>query len=310
MTQQFMAPGYDPSQAYGAPAGYPQQPQAPAYGAPQGYPQPPAPGYPQQYGAPAGYPQAPQVPGYGAPQGQPQQGAELAAGSLDAFYSQPSVGQGASLKIEAGQTVVGQVARALTDADVQQQTNPQNGAPSFFKDGRPKMIMKVPMLVTPDQTHTDGRAVWYCGPAARDELARAMAAVGAPAGPPEAGATISITCTGTRPSGPGMNPAKTWAVQYQRPEGAGQAQQSAPQQPQAPVAQPEQPQAQQYAAPQQFGQQPQGQQFPQGVPQPQGQQFGQAPVAPQVPQGGAPEGMSPEQAELLARLTGQQQPQG
>jgi len=295
--------GFDPSQQFGqqqyaqpqapqqqqwAPQGYPQQPQAPAYGqqqygAPQGYPQ-----QPQQYGPPQGYGQQPE---------QPQQPVETS--SLDAFYAQPAVGQGPGLKFESGTTHFGYVARDLVDSDVEVQTDPKTGLPSVWKDGRKKVVMKVPMSVQPSQDNQDGKAVWYCGPAARDELARAMAAAGAPAGPPEKGAGIWITQTGTRPSGPGLNPAKTWSVQYQRPEGAGQAQ--------APQQQPEQPQAPQVPQGQQFAQ-PQAPQAPQFD---QGQQFAQQPQAPQAQQlpqppapQGVPEGMSPEQQAYLAKLTG------
>lgn len=215
--------GYYQGYEYPQQPGHPQQP-------PQGYAQPPAqPGYPQM---------PPQ--GYGPPQGQQTQ-QPLAQGSLDSYFAQPSSGGGAALKFEqTGQTQVGIVARPVTNADVQQQTSPGTGQPAFYKDGRPKFVMKVPLRVEPTQAHPDGLAQWYVAGAARDELVRAMAEAGAPVGPPEAGAAIRITLTGTRPSGPGMNPAKVFQVQYARPEGAAPVEQP----PVQPAPQPEVPQQQ------------------------------------------------------------------
>lgn len=350
------------------PPGYPPQPQQPQNGYPPAPPQPqyqpPAPPQPQyQQPAPQGYapPQQPQYPpaqqgyapppmGYPTNQYPPAQGGypmqpppvQLAAGSLDAFYSQPSVGGGAALKFEAprpspapgypdipGTTYVGVVSREVTSADVQQQTNPQNGQAATFKDGRPKFVMKVPLQVQPTADRPDGLAQWYVAGAARDELARAMAAVGAPEGPPEAGAVVQITCTGTRPSGAGMNPSKVYQVNYQRPnEPAGmmtaavngvptaidQPQQQPPAQPQyqaPPVPQQQQYQAPQPPAHQQF--QPPAPPQPQPPAPPQPQQFqapqqGAQPPAPQFDPASLPP-MSAEQQNLLAGLIGQQQPQ-
>jgi hypothetical protein len=195
------------------------------------YPQQPAPQYPQQ-GYPAqqpGYPVAPQ--GYPqqpmAPQGYPQTPApQLAEGSLDAFYSQPSVGGGAALKFQIGTTHVFMVSRPVTGADVQQQTQRGTGLPATFRDGRPKFVMKVPARVALSAEHADGTAQWYCQGAARDLLAQAMAAVGAPEGPPQAGSVVVVTKTGERPV-PNMNPAGVYTVQYvpPGPQADGYAQQ-------------------------------------------------------------------------------------
>lgn len=290
---------------------YPQQPgfppvpgtAAPTPPAPGGYPQPPAPQYMPQ-GFPAQQPYYPQPPQYGAPQ---QPAPQLAAGSLDAFFSQPSSGGGAALKFEVNTAHVGVVSRPLTHGDVQQQTNPGNGQPSYYKDGRPKFVMKVPLKVAVSQAHSDGQAQWFVAGAARDELLRAQLEAGAPEGPPEAGAVIYVQCTGTRPSGPGMNPAKTYAVRYWRPgnpEGlqfAAQcgidmsgvttgpaAENPAP----APVTQ---------------GPQAPAPQAPQGPPAPPAAPIAQAP-APQPPAPAANSGLSPEQQALLAQLTGQSAP--
>lgn len=291
-------------------------PQAPA----QYPPAPPQQQYPQQPMAPQ-YPGYPPQQGYAAPAPQqyaPQPAAPtppLAAGSIDDYYSQPSTGGGAGLKFTGpnnqpmiGQSYVFQVTRPIGNGDIQQQTD-QKGTPLFFRDGRPKFVMIVPVqLLEPSPNHPDGLAKWYVKGAARDELARAMAEAGAPEGPPEHGAVIRVTLTGTRSSGAGMNPAHVFAVQYVRPQGAAQAPaQPAQQAVAAPAAPAEQPaQAQQIAPPpapapdQQFAQQQYPQQLP---PQAPVQQFQPAPAPQaqaQAPQ--PPANLSPEQQELLARL--------
>lgn len=309
---------------------YPQQYAPPA--------QPQYPGYPPQQ-APQQFAQQPGYPAQGFPQAPQQQPAQpLAQGTIDDFYNQPSSGGGASLKFEQpGTRYVGVVARAVGNGDIQQQTNTQN-VPQFFKDGRPKLVMRVPLsnlqsnVQLPSQ---DGLGQWYVKGQARDELARAMAEAGCQ-GAPEAGAVIDITFTGTRPSGPGMNPAKVFQVVYAPPAGSTAGSntgggQQAPQQ--APAAQPEQGQQPQAAPLGQVpgtpspvpGAFPQAQQGPQQAPlgqpgqqlgAPQGQpgaligqgaepqqQFAQQPQAPQgQPQ--PPAGLTPEQQALMARITG------
>lgn len=245
----------------------PQMPQAPA--APAGYPM-------QQYAPqmPQGY--APQMP-QGYPMQQPQQPVQqLVPGTLDGFFSQPASGHGPAWSwknVPMGTAFVGIVARPITNADISQQTQPApSNAPMFYKDGRPVLVMKVPMNVSPDQTYTEGKAQWYVQGQARDELARAMAEAGAPAGPPEAGAVIWVTWVSERKNNFGTM-SKQFLVKYQRPEGA------APAAPVAPVEIPAQ------AAPV----------APPVAPV--------APVAPPAP-AAAPADMSPEQAALLAKLTG------
>lgn len=302
MTQMPYAP---PQQFIPPTAPYPAQ--APA--------QPQYPGYPQQGYAPAPAQYAPQP----AAPVQP-----LAAGSIDDYYSQPSTGGGAGLKFTGpnnqpliNQSYVFQVTRPIGNGDIQQQTNNQ-GVPQTFKDGRPKFVMIVPVqLLEPSPNHPDGLAKWYVKGATRDELARAMAEAGAPEGPPEAGAVIRVTLTGTRQSGPGMNPAHVFAVQYVRPQGAAPVApaQPAPQPVQAaPAVVAEVPAQAMPPAAVQYEQIPvvstatgapvvHQQQIPAPAPAPQ-------PVANQViaqqmaPQ--PPPSMTPEQAELLARLQGQQ----
>lgn len=291
-----------PPQVQQYPPAPPQQPQYPAY--PQA---PQQPGYQpqvQQYGQAPGYPQQPQ----------PQQPAvPLAQGTIDEYYGQPSAGGGPSIswtdkqggQKPLGTTYGGIVARDVTNADIQQQTDFNTKAPLFYRDGRPKFAMKVPLKVQPSEEFPEGEATWYVKGQARDELVRAMGEAGAD-GAPKAGAVIVITLVQRRPSGRGLNPANVVQVQYQPPSGAGAsspapAQQTALQQPPA-AAQP------QY-------QQPVQEQLVQQVAQPQHQQPVQQVPQQQVPQQSAPAGgmqvpadFSAEQAALLAKISGQQNP--
>lgn len=317
---------------YGPP---PQQYQQPQYAPP-----------PQQ-----GYAPQPQYPAYGQQAPQQPPAPPLAQGSLDDYYSQPSTGGGGGLKFTGpnnqpliNQSYLFRVPRPVTNGDIQQQTDQKN-TPLTFKDGRPKFVMIVPAeLLEPSPNHPDGLAKWYVKGAARDDLVRAMAEAGAPEGPPEMGAVIRVTLTGTRPSGPGMNAAHVFAVQYWRPEGAAPAAMSRAQLDAAetlqrneaagtlPPAQTQLPPANYAPAPaQQQYQQPvqaYGQQLPpdvqgnpygyaqqtfQGQPQQQAaqpQMTQQAQPAPPVqPPAGpqAPDSLTAEQQVLLQRLTGQQQ---
>lgn len=285
MTQQ---PYYPPQQA---PAQF-QQP------APQQYPayppQAPAPGYPPQaYGQPApqyGYPAQPP-----APPVQP-----LAQGSLDEFYSQPNAGGGPAVSWKGkpdGYWLDVVVARDVNDGDVMQETDPQTKTPKFFKDGRPKFVMQVPLkLLVADPSFPEHEARLFLRGQLRDEWVRAMSEAGAQTNVPQGGARARVTLLYRKP---GQAIAQNiFGVQYWQPgtwENDFQAQppqqqiqqvQAAPQQQylQPPANQPQQyaqPPAQQYQQPVQ--QQPQYQQAPQGygTPQPQGMQvnpdLGQAP---------------------------------
>lgn len=350
-----------PQQPGYAPQGYPaQQPGFPVP-QPQGYAQPPAQGgYPAQQ---PGYPTAPAQGGYptqqpsypmGVPQGYPQQmqspPVQLAAGSLDEFYSQPASGWGPSWSwttpttLPIGSMFVGVVARDITSGDVEQQVNNQ-GQPQTYRDGRARFVMKVPMNVPVNPPrYADGRAQWYVQGQARDELVRAMHAVGAPEGPPEAGALVFLTLSGERRNTFGTM-SKQVTVQYVRPgpeadqwaqqngialasaQGEAPPQAPVPQQvpvqpapqqqyavPQAPVA----PQPQQYAAPamqQPVAQIPQQVAPMQAPPAPPAQPQAPAPMqqapmqqaAPQLDPSQLPQ-LSPEQQQLLAGLVGGQQP--
>lgn len=231
-------PAAPPVQQY--PPQYPQAPQ-------QGYPvTPPAPQYP-------GYPVAP-AQGY-APQQYAQQAppAPVANATIADFYNQPSSGSGPSIGWKTkqgldkpiGSWFAGHVSRDVTNGDIDQQTNTA-GVPQTFRDGRPKLQMKVGLkgLTTSEGNgdHPDGEGTWYVKGLGRDELSRAMAEAGCPAGEtPKAGAYVVVVLVGRRPNGAGYNPSNIVQVTYTPAAG------SAPAAP-APAAVPAQ-QPEQYAAP-------------------------------------------------------------
>lgn len=188
----------------------PQPPQDPAYAAwlaVQGVPAPPQYQPPAQY-APApqyappvpGVPPAPygQQPQYAAPSGYPQGGYTPAAPVMPAvqnldlsdFYGQPKVGQGEGWKFEhIGQTHVGMVSRPMDKGDVVQVIDFNSKQPAFWRDGRPKVQMVVPV------TEPDGKeAVFYLKGKDQTKLSAAMTAAGSDGTkPPEQGAFIRAT---------------------------------------------------------------------------------------------------------------------
>lgn len=313
--QQY--PGYppQPQQSY-PPQAYP--PAAPA-------PYPPAQGYPQQ-----GYPQ----PGFGQAPQQPQQpAAPLATGTLDDFYAQPSSGGGPSISWSTptgpkpeGTAYAGVVARDVTSADIQQQTDPKTGQPKFFRDGRPQYVMKVPLKVQPSPEFPDGEATLFVRGQMKDELVRAMAEANAGASP-KAGDQLVVQLVQRKPSRGGGNPMNVFAIRYQAGQGGAAAAAPSAPAPQAPVAPAAPPVAEQHY--QQPAQQPQFQQVgapqvPQApaIQQPAQPQF-QAPqapapaapaAAPGAPGLAVPPDFSPDQQALFAQLAGAQgqqiQPQG
>jgi hypothetical protein len=346
--------------------GYPPAPQQGGYqqGPPpgqQGYYAPPAQQPPPNYGPPQqGYQQQPQYgpppgqQGYGQPYGAPPPPPENF--TLADFANQPTGGNGKawSFSGESGYRLgtwrIGQVAREVMDSDVEGQTMPRSNQPAVLKDGRRKLVLKVPLSVAPDEEFKDGRAQLYCSGGLWGELTRAMAQAGAPSGYPEQGSVIAVRKTGERQI-PGLNAAGIYEVQYQRPGQAGPPVQQPPAQAPAPqntggtqmvgtTAGPDQQyaNAQQYQQPQgpppgQFPQQgpPQGQPqyaqqgpeqaYQQGPPpqqyqQPQGPPQGQPEYAQQgPPQGGQQWGVPAQQvppgyAGPGPNAPGQQQPQG
>src|SRR5690606_35076827 len=144
--------------------------------------------------------------------------------SIDDCFNQPSVGWGPAWSFKdkpVGTTLVGVVARQVTNGDISQQTQPGTGIPLFYKDGRPNLVRKVAMNVQPDATYPEGKAQWYVQGQARDELARAMAEAGAPAGPPEVGARITVTLSGQVPNNFGTK-TNQFTIKYERPQDVGQ----------------------------------------------------------------------------------------
>lgn len=305
---QFAPPQYG-QPAY-APGTYlPPQPMAPQYGQPQ-Y----APGYPPPVMAP---PPAP-----------------LAQGSITDFYTQPVGGSGAFLKFEQpGVVHAGFIARAIAQGDIRQVTTPpqQGSVPQFYKDGRPKFEMLVPLKVIPSQANPDGMATWAVRGGDRDELTRAMAEAGAPEGPPEADAFVQITFTHEQ-KGRGGIARKVKQIVYLRPGDptvdafrqqvlTTPAVAPVPQQPQYAPAPIQQLPAGQYAQP--TGPVQYAPQQPAYVPpaQPQAAPVAQQPVPAQVAQApvqGAPQGapaMPPgseswtdQQRALYVQMTGQPAP--
>ncbi|GLW32255.1 hypothetical protein [Actinoplanes regularis] len=317
-----------PQQQYPAQAQYPGQPPMPQYPQQpqQGYPAPAQPAYPQQ---PYAQPQQPQFPvqqpyppqGYGAPQyGQPQQppAPPMPPVGLDDYWSQPSSGGGPSIKWKdnlnnplIGKYVEGFIARPITDADIRPQTN-NTGVVQTYRDGRIKAVMVLPLTVAQSEEFPEGQAGWWVKGQARDELARAMAEAGAPAGAPESGAWIRITLVGVRPI-PNMSPAFQFRVEYRRPNGAAPAAQQVATATGAPAIQATPvPQANFAPAQQvQVGAQPMPQ-VQQPAPPMQQPAPGLAPAAAAPQQASAPApavppaGFTPDQAALFAQLTGGQ----
>lgn len=303
--QSAQQPAYpQPTGGYGQPAGFPQQ----GYAQPQGYPPPQQSPYGpvQQYG----YAQQPPVP----------QGPAPVAGTLDAFNSQPMGGGGPGLSFKdapLGHTYTGTVTRDVVDADVQQDSDPKTKALKTYRDGRPQLVMGVPVqLDAPDANHPDGRATLYVRSGVRDAMAAAMSAAGITDTVPKAGDRFQLTLVERKQTGQAI--AKSiYAMQYARGSqvsavtGTPSPAPTQPQAPQPPVQVPEQPQA---PAPQPdpwaAGQAPQ----PQApAPQPAAQVFGGGGFQGTIQQGAAPQPqalpagvqLTPEQQALFARIAQQ-----
>ena len=309
-------------QPYGQPPqGYP-QPQQPGYAQPQ-YGQQPAPyqgqpaaqpAYappPQQQGyPPVGYPPQPQFqpPQYGQPPAQAPRPSQPS--TVRDFWDQPTSG-GKSLPFDRpGTRYLVTVIRSVTDADIVEQTDIRDPSQvATYRDGRPKKMMLVPVLLSqPTPEFPDGQAVWYVKGNTKGELTRAMEAAGIAPDPetgfmpaPRAGDVIDLTYTHDKPMGRGMNPMKVLRIVYTPGNGVGPDLSGYGQAPvQQPQYQPQQPQMQYaqmqpnvYQAPQgngymlqNPGQPPQFQQYPDpaqayqqatGQPMPPQQQFQPAP---------------------------------
>jgi hypothetical protein len=237
---------------------YPSQYGQPAPQVPYGQPAPQyAPNYPttvqgQSYGPPPGY--APVA--WGALQPAMPPAPPLAQGSLDEYYNAPTTGEGASLfkgsaqgqGAAVGTAFIVQIARAIRDSDVQQQTELNSTRPAIRRDGNPKWVLRIPVknvqLVGPNgqpsgpsPLHPEGTAVWYVQGATRDELTRANTEAGAPQ-LPESDAWYWVAITGTKPTSFGTA-SKVYSVKLLQRGTPGQPQNSpAAEQPQTPVAPP------------------------------------------------------------------------
>lgn len=301
------------------PYGYP--PQQYTQAPPQPYAQPgyaPAPQYPQ---AP---PQQYAQPGYAPqPMAAPAAPPPIASGTLDDFYSQPSAAGGPGISWKGKPEGTSYAGIVSGKCRVQQDTDFDTGRPLFQRDQvTPKWVMLIPLSQV--QTNAqgplefpDGEAVFYVRGQARDELARAMNEAHC-SGEPAEGAGFSVTLTQRKPNRKG-NPSNIVAIRYlppggvphqatAEPSGTG-APSPAPVQQAAPAPQP---QAQTEAPPAWAAPQPNPQQVPLAQPVQQQAPAYQPPqeqqVAPAAPQ--PPAGLSPEQQQLLATLTGGQAPAG
>jgi hypothetical protein len=216
--------------------------------------------------------------------------------TLNDFMTQPASAGGKSLSFNVvGTRYVGTVVRNVTDADIERATEVRGGGLATHPDGRPKVVMKVPLLMQPSAEFPTGVGVWYVKGNERSELLRAMEAAGAEPGPPRGGDIIDITYTHDEPSRAGMSPRKVKRVVYTKGNGV------APELPQAQQAAPPAYGQPTYGQQPAYGQQPQMQMAPPAPPQPQYQQ--QVPVA----QGYAPSGL-PDPNLAYQQATGQQMP--
>lgn len=124
---------------------------------------------------------------------------EFEESDLDEIAAQPLAGGGPALKFPSpGTAYTGVVAREIVNSDVEQQVDPATGRPEFFRDGRPKLQMRVPIKLRALPGYPHGTAEWYVREQARDALVHAMAYAGARPGPPEAGAGIHVGYVGDR----------------------------------------------------------------------------------------------------------------
>ena len=294
---------------------YQQQPPPPP--PPQGYQQPQQYGPPQGYQQQGPYPQQP-APGYGAPQGygqqqqpQPQPQPQGPPPSLADYYSQPKGGGGPTVKFSApfqvGFGFEFRVARDVTEADLEQQTNPVSKQLEFYRDGRRKIQLKVPLIVGVTPEWPEGRATLYAKSGVREALDAGMAAAGCPPRTfPKEGDTGYIQWVGLQPV-QGQSDKKLFEVRYTPgPKWSNLASSNGqPQSASEPVQAP--------AAPSVLPPPPESVQM---APPPPPQPAAQTPPPPPAPQQGAgqqmpqrPEGMTDAQyAQFAGATTGQAPP--
>lgn len=195
-------------------------------------PAPPQQGYPPQYPSqayppgPAQYP-PPQYPSQAYPPAPPPP-QPLPRATVADFYDQPA-GGAKPLQFPDrayGTSYTAVIARPVTDADIQVQTDKQN-QPRRFRDGTLMKVMILPLLMNPSAEYPDGTASFYVKGNDTAELKRALGEAGLDAGkPPPQGTVITVTYTHDRPVPGGFNPAKIKRITCQRPQGMPPVQQA------------------------------------------------------------------------------------
>lgn len=145
-----------------------------------------------------------------------------ATGNVSDFFGQPSASTAPALTWK-GQPIGTNYTGVISGAcRVQQQTDPSEGKPKYWRDGSPRWVMLIPMSLPVSERFPDGEGTYWCQGADRDELVRAMTEAGVPQGTaPEIGAGLSITYTRDKQNSMG-NPTKIKTIQYVRPD-QGQA---------------------------------------------------------------------------------------
>lgn len=296
---------------------YPQYPQNPA-AQPSYPPAPPQQAYPPQ----PGYPPQQQYPQYPPQQGYPQApAAPEEKATLADFWDQPAGGAKPLQWNTPGTTYQAVVSRPITDADTENQKDKQNQI-RRFRDGSAMKVLKIPLLMNPTAEYPDGTASFYVKGSDTAELKRALGEAGMdPGKAPPMGTVITIQYTHDRPVPGGFNPAKVKRITLQRPQGMAPHGQEVPA-PQAnptvngattmptaaPAAASQYPTAPSPAPPAMPPSQPAPGPIAQGMADPAQQAQAQPPAPAQAPMA-TPPGMSPENAALLAQLTGQAPPQ-
>jgi hypothetical protein len=147
---------------------------------------------------------------------------QFARGTVSDFYAQPSGAGGPALRFPVlGTSYSGVIARDVSDSDVKQLTDFQTKQPAFYRDGRPKLALVLPIQLTtgPSPEFPSGVADYWVTGADSEELIRAMLAAGVRPGEdglslPKDGDAITITYTQDKPGRAGMNSAKVKTIQY------------------------------------------------------------------------------------------------
>ena len=183
---------------------------------------------------------------------------ELARGTFDDFFSQPSAsngGKGATSYFRGkagplrpkGSWIQFTVDRDITNADVSQMTKFGTNVPETWQygpmAGKPKFQLIIPATVVASgdnqhgQVFENGAVKLYLKPGVvTDSFRAALAAAGEPSGLPKAGSVITMIMGDEKPNKSG-NPTQLYDFQYQAPQSVPTAPAEAPA-PAAPVAAP------------------------------------------------------------------------